>query len=379
MSRKRILLWGLILCILTSALSGCVKEPDAAGVQGLHVTDHMELRFAAQFSVDYCEGGYKLITLGDGSRFLTIPKGAALPRGLDDSITPLYQPINNIYLAATSAMCLFDALDRLDAIRLSGTKEDGWYVENARKAMQTGKILYAGKYSEPDFELLLAQGTPLAVESTMIGHASDVKDQLERLGIAVLVDQSSNETHPLGRAEWIRLYGALLDEEEKADALFDEQVCLLNEIEGESKTNKTVAFFYIGTTGRVVARRTGDYVSRMIALAGGNYVFRDLGDPNARTSTVTLEMETFFAAAKDADILIYNATIAESLSTLEELLQKHELLREFKAVQNGQVWCTTRSMYQETTALGELIRSLHRIFTDDERKLDEVPFFYRLK
>ncbi len=379
MKNKRILLWGLILCILTSVLPGCVKEPGAASMQGLHVTDHMELSFAAQFSVDYCEGGYKLITLGDGSRFLTVPEGAKEPKGLDATIVPLHQPIKNIYLAATSAMCLFDALGRLDAIRLSGTKEDGWYVENARRAMQQGKILYAGKYSEPDYELLLEQNTPLAVESMMIGHVSEVKDQLERLGIAVLVDQSSNETHPLGRAEWIRLYGALLDEEEKADALFREQVRLLREIEGEDKTDKTVAFFYIGTTGRVVARRTGDYVSKMIDLAGGNYVFRDLGDPDAKTSTVTLEMETFYAAAKDADILIYNATIAESLSTLDSLLQKHELLRSFKAVQNGQVWCTTRSMYQETTALGELIRSLHRILTDDKKELDEVPFFYRLK
>ena len=379
MNQKRILLWGLILCILTSVLSGCVKESGAADMQGLHVTDRMELSFAAQFSVDYCEGGYKLITLGDGSRFLTVPKNAALPAGLDESIVPLYQPIHNIYLAATSAMCLFDTLGRLDAIRLSGTREDGWYVENARKAMREGKILYAGKYNEPDYELLLEQDTSLAVESMMIGHAAEVQEQLERLGIAVLIDQSSNETHPLGRAEWIRLYGALLDEEEKADAIFSKQVRLLNEIEKENKTDQTVAFFYIGTTGRVVARRTGDYVSKMIDLAGGNYVFRNLGDPDAKTSTVTLEMETFYAAAKDADILIYNATIAESLSTLEELLQKHALLREFKAVRNGQVWCTTRSMYQETTALGELIRSLHRIFTDNEKKLDEVPFFYRLK
>ncbi len=375
---KRFLIWATLLCLLIPPLSGCVKERSTAKLDQIHVTDRMDLDFATQFSVEYYEGGYKLITLGDESRFLVVPEGASLPDDLDADVTPLYQPIRNIYLAATSAMCLFDALDRLDVIRLSGTKEDGWYVENARTAMREGRILYAGKYSEPDYELLLEQNTPLAVESLMIGHASEVKAQLERLGIAVLTDQSSNETHPLGRAEWIRLYGALLNEEQKADEIFSEQVRLLNEVQGESETGKTVAFFYIGTTGRVVARRTGDYVSKMIGLAGGSYVFSDLGDPDAKTSTVTLEMETFYAAAKDADILIYNATIAESLSTLEELLEKHELLREFKAVQNGQVWCTTRSMYQETTALGEMIRSLHRIFSDDEGVLDEVPFFYRL-
>ena len=55
-------------------------------------------------------------------------------------------------------------------------------------------------------------------------------------------------------------------------------------------------------------------------------------------------------------------------------------IRDFiKAVKNGNVWCTERNMYQETTALGEMIQSFHSIFTDDEGKLDEVPFFYRLK
>lgn len=379
MSKKRLLPLGMILVLLIVTLPGCAKRPGSVRFSGLHVTDRMELDFAEQFSVDYYEGGYKLITLGDGSRFLTVPEGAETPAGLDEAITPLFQPIQNIYLAATSAMCLFDALDRLDAIRLSGTKEDGWYVENARTAMREGRILYAGKYSEPDYELLLAENASLAIESMMIGHATEVKDQLERLGIPVLTDQSSNETHPLGRAEWIRLYGALLDEEEKADKIFREQVGLFRDVEQEAATGKTVAFFYIGTTGRVVARRTGDYVSKMIGLAGGEYAFRDLGDPTSKTSTVTLEMETFYAAAKDADILIYNATIADSLSTLDDLLQKHDLLKDFKAVQNGQVWCTTKSMYQETTALGQMIQSLHRIFSDTEKQLDEVPFFYRLK
>ena len=88
-------------------------------------------------------------------------------------------------------MCLFDALERLDAIRLSGTREDGWHIENARLAMREGRILYAGKYSEPDYEMLLDHDCPLAIESLMIGRASEVKDKLEELGIVVFIDQSS--------------------------------------------------------------------------------------------------------------------------------------------------------------------------------------------
>ena len=108
-------------------------------------------------------------------------------------------------------------------------------------------------------------------------------------------------------------------------------------------------------------------------------MFKDLGDPTSKTSTVTLEMEKFYETAKDADIIIYNSTIADSLYSLDELLTKNDLLKEFKAVKDGQVWCTGQSMYQETTALGEMVQDFHMIFTDDEKALDELTFFYRLK
>ena len=370
----------LVIILSLCILSGCAGGGDeGASFEALKPEGSLHTDYADKFSVDYYEGSYKLITITDDSRFLVIPEGGKLPPGTPGDIKPIYQPVKNVYLAATSAMCLFDALQSLDAIRLSGTKAEGWYIENAVKAMEDGRIIYAGKYSEPDYELLLAEGAPLAIESQMIGHTVEIKDQLERLGIAVLIDQSSNEDHPLGRAEWIKLYGALLDEEEKASAIFDEQVKIMNEIQSSDRTDKTVAFFYFTSTGKVNTRRSGDYVSKMIDLAGGDYIFRDLGDPDSKKATVSLEMEAFFNAAKDADILIYNATIADKLSTMDELLQKSPLLKDFKAVQNGNVWCTDRNMYQETTQLGEMIRSFHSIFTDDEGKLDEVPFFYRLK
>lgn len=369
----------LLLCVMITVLSvtGCGSAGDRKQAE-LKITENMELSFAEQFSVAYCDGGYKLITLGDGSRFLTVPEGKQAPQDLDKDITPLYQPVDNIYLAATAAMCLFDSLERLDAIGFSGTKEDGWYIENAKSAMRSGSIRYAGKYSAPDYELLTSEGCELAVESLMIGHASDIKDQLETLGIPVLTDQSSNEEHPLGRAEWIKLYGALLDQEEKANEVFDRQVDYLNSVLKEENTGKTVAFFFVSTSGSIVTRKSGDYVSSMIELAGGKYIFDDLGDHTTKTSTVTLEPEFFYSQAKDADIIIYNAAIADEVTTLDELCGKCELLKDFNAVKNGNVWCTGKSMYQETTDAGEIIKSMHDIFADDTGELTELPYFYRL-
>lgn len=379
MKMKRFVPWLLTLTMLLSMLSGCAAEQSGEDENSSWIPERsMELQFATQFQVDYYAGGYKLITLGDGSRFLTVPEGCQVPDAAPKDAVPLYQPLGNIYLAATSAMCLFDALDRLDAISLSGSRAESWYIDNARKAMEDGKILYAGKYSEPDYEMLLSYHCPLAVESMMIGHASDVKQKLEELGIAVLTDQSSMEEHPLGRTEWIKLYAALLNEEDRAEELFQEQVAYLNEALKAESSGKTVAFFHISSSGYVVARKSGDYVTKMLELAGGQYVFKDLGDAQTRTSTVNLEMEQFFASAKDADYIIYNSTIGGEIHSMEELLEKSPLLAQFRAVQNGNVWCTGKNMYQETTQLGQMIQSFQKIFSGEADNLTELPFLYRL-
>lgn len=363
---------------LLSVMCGCMPMTDNSDTLNIEgPVKSMELSYADQFSIDYYKDGFKYITLADGSRFLVIPEGKELPQKIPSDVTPLYQPLNNIYLAATSAMCLFDALNRTDAIKLSGTKKDGWYIDSAKKAMENGDILYAGKYSEPDYELILENSCPLAIESTMIGHASDVKEKLEKLKVAVLVDLSSQENHPLGRSEWIKLYGALLNEEETAEKLFREQALHLESVTKCTNTEKTVAFFHISSSGLVVARKSGDYVSKMISLAGGKYVFDNLGDSKKNTSTVTIEMEKFYETAKDADFIIYNSTIGGEIKNKEELLALNNLLKDFKAVKEGNVWCTSENMFQESMKLGQMIKDFNDIFIDNNT--EKTKFLYKLK
>ncbi|MEA4968903.1 MAG: ABC transporter substrate-binding protein [Candidatus Pelethousia sp.] len=374
----------LLFCclLLLPLLSGCTQDArtEAHGLgNGWQAEVSLKLQYAQHFSVDYYEGGYKLITLSGGGRFLVVPQGAQDPAGIDGDITVLHQPIRNIYLVATSAMCLFDALDALDTISLSGTRATHWYNANARAAMEAGSIRYAGKYSEPDYELILTDGCELAIESTMIDHTPEVKEKLEGLGIPVLVDQSSHESHPLGRTEWLKLYAALLNKEDEAQRLFDRQVGYLNEAATQQSLGKTVAFFHISTAGYAVARKSGDYVSKMIELAGGDYIFKGLGDPDTATSTVTLEMEKFYATAKNADFIIYNSTIGGELSSLEALIAKSELLKDFKAVQNGNVWCTGQNLFQETTQLGQMILDINRMITNEDPQLNKLEFLYKLQ
>ncbi len=344
---------------------------------GLKYDHSLELQYADQFAVDYYEGDYALITIVGGGQFLVVPEGKEAPEGLDEDITVIHQPLENIYLVATSTMDFFRALDGIGSISLSGTKADGWYIDEAKEALESGAVSFAGKYNAPDYELILSKKCDLALESTMIYHNPEVKEKLEEFGIPVLVEHSSYENHPLGRTEWVKLYGVLLDKEEEAEAVFEEQAEKLNSIKDSENTGKTVAFFYINSMGSANVRKSNDYVSKMIELAGGNYIFNDLGTDEEGLSTMNMGMEDFYAGARDADYIIYNSTIDGELKSLDELLKKSELLKDFKAVKEGNVWCLTKSMFQETTCLGDVIMDIHRMLTEDDP--DGLTYLYRLE
>ena len=349
------------------ALSGCAASETAPASTEELVFDHAcPLDYATQFTADCYEGGYTMLTLTEsGQQFLVTPEDAAAVEGLPESVTVLRQPVRNIYLVSTSVMDLFLALDGLDSVTLSGTQAEGWYLDEARAAMEAGRIAYAGKYSAPDYEKILAANCGLAIENTMIYHTPEVKEQLERFGIPVLVERSSYESGPLARMEWIKFYGILLGKEELAQQVFDRQAERIAPLLDQQSTGKSCAFFSISANNLANVRKGGDYVARMIEMAGADYVFADLTDSGNSLSTMNLPLEDFYAGARDADFLIYNSTIEGVVSTTDELVAKCSLLADFKAVQNGHVWCVAQSFFQQSMELADFILELHRLFTED--------------
>ena len=358
-------LWAAALMGL-ALLAGCAAAPSGTSWQEAEPTGRMELDYATQFTVDEYADGSRLVTIGGTDQYLVVPEGVSAPAGLPEDVTVLQQPLDQIYLVATSAMDLFRSLDGLGSIRLAGTDADGWYIPEARQALEDGTILYAGKYNAPDYELILSEGCDLAVESTMINHNPEVKEQLERLGVPVLVERSSYEANPLGRMEWIKLYGVLLGKEEEAEAAFDQAAAAAEALADGQPTGKSVAFFYINSMGTVNVRKTGDYVAEMIRMAGGSYLPDQPAENDNALSTMNMDMESFYQAAREADVLIYNSTIGGELQTLDQLLDKSPLLADFKAVQEGNVWCTGQNMFQESMALGDMVGEFHRIFTEED-------------
>ena len=336
----------------------------------------MELLYAENFSVDYYEGGFKLLETMDGTQILVVPEDKEIPQNVDEDTIVLKQPVQNMYLVSSAVMDIFSKLDAIDTLRFSSQTEDNWYVDDAKQAMEDGSLIYAGKYSKPDYELIVSEGCSLAIENSMIFHSPEVMEMLESFDIPVMVEYSSYESHPMGRVEWIKFFGALVDKEDEAQRIFDEQIDILDSVTANENTDKTVAFFYITSNGLVQVRQSNDYIPKMIELAGGRYIFDNLGDPESKRSTMNMQVEEFYDGAKDADYIIYNSTIDGGLSSVDELIDKCPVLADFKAVKDGNVWCTTNDMYQQSMSIGYMIRDIHSMLCDGDE--DDMTYLFKL-
>lgn len=400
----------LAACLLFSfAFAGCGKKEPAASVSAesadtaesadasiswndLTKTGEMPLKYADQFTVSYydetaesadakTEDTYVLIEIEQEGGFLLVPEDRPVPDDVPEDLIILQAPLSDIYVASSATMDFWRELDALSQVKMCSTKEDDWSIPEIREQMEEGAILYAGKYNEPDYEMLMDQDCDFIIENTMIYHSPDTLEKLEKLGFPVMVDRSSYESHPMGRLEWIRLYGLLCGKEDEAEEFFRQQDDSFLALSESEPTGRTVAFFYITSNGSVNVRKSGDYISKMIALSGGQYVFDDLEEEEENAlSTVNMQMETFYNEAKDADILIYNTTVTEPLADMDELLGKSSLLSDFKAVQEGNVFCTTQDMYQQPTGICTTMEDFHAVIQDPSTVSDEdLHYLYRLR
>ena len=342
----------------------------------------LDLKYANGFDVTYY-GPYRLISIYGVGEYLLIPADAKIPEisFTDGSeavdITIIQGPVESTYLVSTSAMDLVDGIERLGKVRFSPLRAEDWHLEHVRDVMESGRMLYAGKYRMPDYELLLSNGCDLAIENTMIYHNPEVKEKLEELGIPVIVETSSYESDPLGRLEWIKLYGELYDSTEAADRIFDEQEKIIDSQAVDAGKGKKVAFFYVSATGMIVVRAPGDYITKMIGMTGATYV-PESGSVSSKggMGSINMQPEDFYSQAADADILIYNSTIDGEVGSLDDLIGRSPVFSDFKAVSEGNVYCLSGDFFQKSTGLSDFVTDMCRVVSGSE---GEYTFLTKLQ
>lgn len=373
-----VLMLGLFLFAGCEITNEDKPDPEAEISKELTYASTVKNDYAENFKIYNYKDGYKLLHLiPDDTRYLVVPEGKSVPSDLEENITVVQLPVQNLLISSTPTTSLINAIGDLDKIKLTTTKQSTWYIEPVIENMKAGKLTYIGEYKAPDYEILEKNKPTISVFSTMLDSVPEVRAKLQELSIPVMLDYASNEAHPLARVEYTKLYGALIGTaDEKINEVYNAQVKYVKEIEKVEKTGKTAAIFYITSKGALYVRNAGDYVTKMLTLAGGDYADPTYGE--GKTGNTQTTFEDFYTKFADADFIIYIWSMGGKPANMDEFTAKNELLKDFKAVKENNVWCTTPDFFQIADTLGYMISDMNKMLNSNQDTPD-LKYLFRLQ
>lgn len=402
---------GLALFLCATFLLGCTlivsacarktEKNEAETVQYIELVSQGKDSnvFAELFSIEHFSDGqgraYSRIEIYDknkelNSAWLLLPEGVTSVIGLPEKTNLMTESDReNIMVSSASTMSLINAMGALDKVPMT-TSDTTWRIEEIKKAIASGQVQEVGKYNTPDYEKILMIGAEkkvtLAVFSTMIDYEPEVEEMLgNSCGLRIMRDQSSSEGHPLARTEWIKIYGEIFGMREQSDAVFNDQVGILNETlekigELAETDRKSVLIFYTTSSKETYyVRNAADYVTELVNLAGGKQV-SEIGA--GKSGNTKMDQETFAATCSQADYVLYNWTSGASGvedETLQGLIDARlgNWFKEFKAYKDGNVWRTSNDFYQKMDKMGEMVMDIYNMLYNDEVS-DTLEYVNRL-
>ena len=325
---------------------------------------------ATHFELTYLGNGCKRITDGAGRKLLLVPRGTSADVSDAEKDLVIEIPVKRAVMGSTPLASLLRVLGETDSIVGVSQPKTHWFIDEIITGMDEGRIAYLGEI-HMDYEKLMT----LDPEMVFIGsYAAGAK--LNITGLPVAFYSGYLEKDPLGQLEWIKFLAAFYNKERVAQTYIDQIKKKFDTIRRKTATAKSVpnvlwAYVHDGTTS--VAG--GDsYVSRMITMAGGDSVFKNL----EVTGSMPITYETFYANGKTADIFIVPSTHNFGITSIRAITSQHSTLAEFKAIRTGAVWCFQPWWWQALDRSDEIVADLAAIFHPELFPGHEFKHFLKL-
>lgn len=326
-------------------LSSCgAPEPGrerSSGAATATWTDTLQASYAEGFRLDYRDG-YKLLEVlnpyqdrTDTLRYVLRPRGSDLRPPVENA-RYIDVPVRSMIATSTTHVGLTGMLESHEV--LSGMVSAEYvYAPEVRRRLEAGQIVSFGQ-GEFNLEKALEMGPDLVMVSA--GQSSQLDDYrvLLESGVGVFVNSEWLETTPLGKAEWVKVMGALLNREAMARRKFDavEQRYLeLRRLAREAQ-NRPLVINNAPYKGAWFVSAGGSFTAQYLRDAGAAYPwYHTEGGGGLR-----LTFERVYEVGLRADVWL-NPGAARSM---EELLGQDIRFRDFRPVEQGRVYNNNRRM-----------------------------------
>ncbi|HET8588014.1 MAG TPA: ABC transporter substrate-binding protein [Nakamurella sp.] len=360
---------------------GCITHFDP---EADYFPDKARLEYATNFTIDY-HRSYAVLTVQQPSQgakpasYVLVRCGAPTPQlsgalAKDQQVTV---PVHSLFSGSTTQLPSLVMLDRLDV--LTGVAFKAFVSETpvVQHISSPDVVQYADAAGTVDAERVVAAKPDVLVTG---GFDDPAYANIIKAGVPVLSDADWLENDPLGRAEWIKFFGALTDTQAAAGRQFDSIVDAYQRLQKlaapAAKVSVVTGQPYQGTW---YVPGGGSYTARLIADAGGTYPWAS--DPS--TGSIATDVETVFARSGTAPVWLASTT----WTTTKQALAENATFAKFTAFATGNVWNAAKDVnsaggnnfYELGAArpdliLGDLVAILHPDLLPDH----EFAFYLKL-
>ncbi len=311
--------------------------------------------------------------------YFLVDKNKEIPTHLKRA-TIIRTPIEKIVVTSTTHIAMLELLGVENA--LFGFPQTHFVSsEKTRQRIDIGLVKELGNVQQLNTEILLTLQPNLIMSFEITGSNKTLQD-LEKKGFTILVNSDWKEETPLGRAEWIKLYGALFSKSSEAEIIFNEiEQNYLNAKAIAKKATDIPTVFSGSVFNDVWNLPAGkSFEAQLFKDANMHYLWSDTDG----TGSLSLSIEAVLNKAKEADIWIATGFYTSK----SELNQSHNLYQHFKPFKNNRLYSyghlrgkTGGYLYFETapTRPDLVLKDLIKIAHPELMRHYEFTFYKQLK
>lgn len=325
----------ILICVLISL---CSCRPGSKEIAHKASNESTVILRAERFTLERKDGWteVKIIDPWQGATgvkqvYYLVKRGSKVPEGVDSSEI-IFVPLKKIICMSTTHLAMISALNEEETV--VGVSGIGFiYSDVILRNAEKGLVADVGYEANLNKELVLKLSPDLIMIYGIGSESTGYVGKIKELGIKVLINADYLETDPLGRAEWIKLFGALYCKENLADSIYATEVEEYNKLRtliDQKATNKPKVLLGLPFKDTWYVSPGNSYICRLITDAGGNYLWTD----TKSKSSMPYGIENVYLRALKADYWLNISTA----KTKTDILNVDQRLGELPCFKKGNLY-----------------------------------------
>lgn len=324
----------LFLSFLTSSCSGNRTVP----AERLKTDDKPIISYAKRFKIDKMDGYTQLSVIDPWQgadnfvqKWYLVPRGTQIPSFID-TLKVIRVPVKKIICTSTTHIAMISAVKEIRSVEgFSGTRL--LYSRELSQKAEDGTIREIGYEENLNKELILKLNPDLVMVYGINSESSGFTGKLKELGVKVLYNADYLENDPLGKAEWVKMIGALYSREYMADSIFRSKEKEYNRLKAFIATNareKPEVLLGLPFKDTWYISPGNSYISKLIEDAGGRYLWQS----KLSSEAIPMGIENVYVKALSADFWLNTGTA----DTRGEILSVDARLGGLPCFKNGNLF-----------------------------------------